>query len=270
VTDNDKVPSTVIGGLLASGFPFQTAIAALVGEIPGWNVVEEEFPWRDTNGTDQFMDVIAAHEQLVAVIECRKTQKDSFTFLYPSEGDSLRDVEKVLCVYTSQIQDSTLRLEVFWGDWKLDPVSPESMFCVVSTSAKGKDQRMLEPDAQRLLRATDAYAHEYRSRLKPQQPGVRDRLFIPLLVTNARLFTARYEPAQVSLESGRFDSLPVVEDAKWVRFRKTFTSEGGRDLGDRTIIVVNALSLGELLRSLRTIDDEPAGERRLVPQRQNR
>lgn len=71
--------------------------------------------------------------------------------------------------------------ELFCRDWRLSPKSAESAFCVVSTSASGKDQRLLERDAQLLVHATDAYAKRYKadfkaghnSRLKPDTTDER-------------------------------------------------------------------------------------------------
>jgi hypothetical protein len=116
-------------------------------------------------------------------------------------------------------------MELYCSDRQLMPKSPESAFCVVSTSDSGKDQRMLERDAQLLMRATDAYALRFKRDLRPQFPEP-DFLFLPLLVTNAKLFVADYDPADVSLDTGQFAMpLPVTASpVRWVRFRKAPSS----------------------------------------------
>jgi len=130
------------------------------------------------------------------------------------------------------------------------PKSAESMFCVVSTNDSGKDQRLLERDAQRLVRGTDAYVQRYKRELRPLYPEP-DSLFVPLLVTNARLFVADYDPSDVSLDTGQFSMPPraAISAVPWVRFRKAFTSEN-KDIGDRTVFVVAATELQELLTKL--------------------
>jgi hypothetical protein len=74
----------VINALLASGFPFQTAIADVVRHVPDWSIEKEEFPWRDDTGTDRFLDLVVCKNNLHVTIECKKTQKEIFTFLQPT------------------------------------------------------------------------------------------------------------------------------------------------------------------------------------------
>ena len=98
---------------------------------------------------------------------------------------------------------------------------------------------VLERDAAILVNATDAFTtdHNESRRLGIETPY----LVVPLLVTNAALCTARYEPATVSLDSGEFDQLPDdIQPVRWMRFGKTIMAGRGRDLGQRTIFVVNA------------------------------
>jgi hypothetical protein len=147
-------------------------------------------------------------------------------------------------------QASTKRSELFCGDWDIKPKSPESSFCVVSTSDSGKDQRLLEKDAQLLIRGTDAFGRY----LKPEQKaelGELDQLIVPVIVTNAKLFTANYDPNSVSLDTGQLPVMPQpdISTIEWVRFRKAFTA-GNRDAGDRTVFVVAASSLEQFVHDL--------------------
>lgn len=250
-TPNSDAPQAVISALLASGFPFQTAVSQVVRQTPRCTLAGEEIAWRDDTGTDQFLDLVARKGHVSFPIECKKTQKETLTFLLPDVADC--NVNRTRCVYLSQIQDSTRRMELFCGDWILKPKSAESAFCVVSTSDSGKDQRLLERDIQRLVRGTDAYVRRYQRDLKPLYPEL-DSLFIPLLVTNAKLFVASYDASYVSLDTGQF-AMPLqatVSSTPWVRLRKAFTSEN-KDIGDRTVFIVAATELQELLTTFDTI-----------------
>lgn len=253
---NTETPQVVIGALLASGFPFQTAVAQLVQQTRNCELVGEEIPWRDETGTDQFLDLVAQKGDISLAIECKKTQKETLTFLCPGHADG--NVIRARCVSLYQIQDSTHRMQFACNDLTLMPKSAESMFCVVSTSDSGKDQRLLERDAQRLVRGADAYQHR-REREINVRVVQKDKLFIPLLVTNAKLFVADYDPADVSLETGQFlmPPSPSISSVPWVRFRKAFTS-AENDLGDRTVFVVSAQSLQEFLNKLDVIDTTPS------------
>lgn len=236
----------IISALLASGFPFQTAIAELISYVPGWSIVAEEFPWRDDIGSDRFLDLVISRHNLIVTIECKKTQKEIFTFLQPTETRE-ENIIRSRCLYLRQVQDSTRRLELYCADWDTKPKSTESAFCVVSTSDSGKDQRLLEKDAQLLVRGTDAFGRHLK--LEPKHAlGEPDRLIIPAIVTNAKLFTANYDPKSVSLDTGLLPTQPHpdISPVKWIRFRKAFTA-ANRDVGDRTVFIVAAAELRKFL-----------------------
>jgi len=236
----------VLNALVASGFPFQTAVAQLVRQCRNYSLVAEELPWRDDAGTDQFLDLVAVRNWFILTIECKKTQKEMLSFLRPSHASG--ETNEALCLNISSNALTSFSRKLFCHSHFLTPRSAESKFCVVSTSSSGKDQRMLEHDAQKLVRGTEAYAN---LRNRPGTPLEGRLLFVPVLVTNAKLFVADYDSSDVSLETGQFAMPPnaKVTPTNWVRFRKAFTSVGG-DFGDRTIFVVAATALQDFLERL--------------------
>jgi len=257
---NSKPPQVVINALMASGFPLQTAVARVIQHVPQCELIAEEFPWRDEISGDQFLDLIAKKGPFIAAIECKKTQKEILTFLQPEDGDD--DAIRARCVYLTQIQDSTKRMELYCRDWRLRPKSAESMFCVVSTSESGKDQRMLERDAHLIVRGTDAYARYYIRNYEKKQVPEPDTVIVSLIVTNAKIFVAKYNPANLDLETGEFP-LPLsatVSAVPWVRFRKAFMS-GSEDVGHRTVFVVRAAELATWLAKLDMTQTTPEGVR---------
>ena len=110
---------------------------------------------------------------------------------------------------------------------------------------------MLERDAQLLIRGTDAYAKRYKAQFKVKHQPEHDRVVVPVIVTNAKLFVAEYDAGAVSLETGQLDipSKATLTEVPGVRFRKAFTSTG-TDLGDRTVFVVRATNLLLWLKKL--------------------
>jgi hypothetical protein len=266
VDQSPETPQAAINALMASGFPFQTAVARVVQQVPRCELIAEEFPWRDEISGDQFLDLVVRKDSFIVAVECKKTQKEILIFLQPGDGNG--DVICARCVYLNQIQDSTKRMELFCSDWRLRPKSAESMFCVVSTSDSGKDQRMLERDAHRIVSGTDAYALRYIKDFKVKQDPEPDTLIVPLIVTNARLFVAQYNPADIDLETGQFPlPLPAtLSPVSWVRFRKAFTS-GSRDVGNRTVFVVRATALATWLGKLDMTQTTPEGVKVHIPWR---
>jgi hypothetical protein len=249
MTNRFEPSQRAISAILASGFPFQTAIARIVDLAPNCKLVDEEFPWRDANGDDRFLDIVVTKQRFVITIECKKSQKEILTFLQPDSADV--DATRVRCLHLASLQDSTNRMAVFCDEWTLTPKSSEARFCVVSTSVSGKDQRMLERDVQLLVRGTDAYARLMNSDLMWRRPNEPNRPVIPVLVTNADLLVARYDSSDVSLETGQLPSERPATWSRvpWIRFRKAFSSDG-TDVGERTVIVVRAAALAEWLGKL--------------------
>jgi hypothetical protein len=256
MSDPDEPIQTVIQSLDRSGFPFQTAITHLIRRSKGWSVLSTEYPWRDSDGSENFLDIIATNGKFILPIECKKT-KEVQTFLIPQGALAglirSRDVADFRCLRTTYFPAQNgmpVPNRVDRATWKIWPVSPTSEFCIVSTSTSGKDQRLLERDASLLVRATDALAQQHFKLEKGAS-----RLLLPLIVTNSKLFTARYHPSDVSLETGEFTESPKdeVEKAPWVRFSKSFTA---LDPENRSIFIVNATFLEEFLQNLELSPDE--------------
>jgi len=80
-------------------------------------------------------------------------------------------------------------------------------------------------------------------------------LFVPVIVTTARLYTLRYNSTEVLLETGSYKSLDLskIEPIEWIRFHKNFTTSGD-GLG-RTVFVVNSAELPTFLDMISRAQD---------------
>jgi hypothetical protein len=96
-------------------------------------------------------------------------------------------------------------------DIDVPPVSYCSEFCV-STDKSGRDQRLLEQDARPLILAADYLVDGF-----PRERLAGRSLMIPVIVTTAPLYTLRYRPTEVSLETGAFTALDPkeIESIPW-------------------------------------------------------
>lgn len=246
-----------LASLDRSGFPFQTAVASLVTGTPGWSIARSEFPWTDRHGTDQFLDLVATDGTHYLGIECKKSRDEALTFLLP--GPSLPETEDTLCLHAVQIQDSTRRMELYNSIWRLAPRSPVSEFCVATHAPSGKDSRLLERSAQMLVRGTDAFAQHRQTHFSPgADPLPVPALFLPVIVTNSPLYVFQYDPHTVPLGQGAL--LPpasALVAVPCVRFRKAFTAEHSLGHGERTVLVVSAQSLQDILGNLAVQSDVP-------------
>jgi hypothetical protein len=248
-------PNVVVpASLVKSGFPFQTAVADAVAHTPGWGVVAQELPC-DELAKDHFLDIVAEGRDsaVILTIEAKKTDKEVLTFLLPEPAKDSESGARILHLreLTRAEETTVARLQIYSAEWQFSPASAQSAFCVVSTSTTGADSRLLERDSQLLIRATDAYAmaEKRRYEFKQMAPRLPRQPIIPMIVTNAQLFVARYEPGEVSLETGRFSETPPHSPVNVIRFRKSFLSHPERDLGERTVFVVNARGLAEVLKT---------------------
>jgi hypothetical protein len=237
----------LIQALSGSGFPFQTSLASAIRGL-GIYEVEEELAWRHPDGSDRFLDIAAVGGQVRVLIECKKTAQDKFVFLLPESGDCQQNHQFLQGIYLRQIQDATRRGAVAWGRISAIPVSHKSMFCVAKSS---NSNRLLESLVQPLVRGTEAYALDRYEQFRPGENEAKCVPCIPVLITNAQLFVARYRPGEVCLESGiykarREDLSPV----KYIRFSKEFTTSPDVKMRERTVLVAHASAVAELLQGL--------------------
>ena len=100
MTDPDEtIPTAVSESLKRSGFPFQTAITHLIRCSKGWSVHASEYPWRDSDDNENFLDIIATNDKFILPIECKKTRQDIMTFLRPVDGTTnTGDVDDFWCL----------------------------------------------------------------------------------------------------------------------------------------------------------------------------
>jgi hypothetical protein len=255
-----KERGMVLSGLRRSGFPFQTVIThAVMAETPnGWAVHRTEYPWQAAGGNEaRFLDLIAVKAGFFLAVECKKRRDDVLTFLCPVGVATTtgRNAERFTCLHMKREAAAYGGLEVYPEERMLRPESTESEFCVAGT---GEQERALEPDAAFVVRAADAFAEFIR--MNEKQRGalpIDSQLVLPVIVTNAPLYSVRYQPSEVSLKTGEFPELPgEIEREQCVRFRKSFTVDARYDIAERSVFVVNAAHFRDFLKQLQRIPAE--------------
>jgi hypothetical protein len=258
--DDPADRKAISGALTASGFPFQLAVRD-VFQRSDWVIVEEEFPWRDPLGKDEFLDIVSApsssNRKVIATVECKKTTKEVYSFLLPPRNQ--RDVETFSGLGCRAIQDSSPRLVLEVGVWKLLPYGVDAAFCVTSDSSKASE-RLLEKEAQKLIRATDAFASALRQGKTKAGSVLVECLFVPIIVTNANLYVVPFDPLRdVSLAKGTFEGAPPNADPiSYVRFRKAFVSGAKGQPSERSVFVVNVEFLQRFLNAVGSSLERPS------------
>ncbi|MBM3786424.1 MAG: hypothetical protein FJW30_18860 [Acidobacteria bacterium] len=237
----------IIPSLMGSGFPFQTAMVELVKSCEGWTVTDQEVPWDDDHRGQQFLDFVARTPRLIAAFECKKTRDEQFVFLMPNGGSRTKRVINYFKLLP--IADATRRTEVFVGSWAADPESPTSKFCIIAGAGKNGDGRLLERDAQLLAGGSLSLAFVEKEK---KSSGLEHFVpILPILVTNAELYTAVYDPLSISLDSGELARNDVsLSPVEFVRFSKPFLSDPKGAIGELTVFVARAAALSRLLADL--------------------
>jgi hypothetical protein len=233
LTDSHDV-TPVVAALKKSGFPLQTRIEHEIRERRSWYVLASEHPWRSEDGA-QFIDLIANCGTVVLVVECKKAQERSLLFLRPVGRETGMVRRCTVWHFEPRGAGSSFGVDIKNID-DLQPASYQAEFCVSTDSS----QRLLEQDARLVASAAEVLVEPFS-----QAHHLSRSFYVPTIVTTATLYTHRYEPPEIRLETGSFDKLDPkrIEQIRWVRFHKTFR------VGDnaRTVFVVNAAALPKFL-----------------------
>lgn len=205
-----------------SGFPLQLAIDRLVQDRSdelGWNVVYREHGWKHPDGQSGFADLVLEdrHGSSVLVVECKRVLEADWIFLeeLPAKPASRRT--RLWATNTANHG----REHSGYYDARAMPESCESMYCVVA-GQDAKSRPMLERVAAETTAAMEAIAMEELPVVTKRQYGLR--MYVPVIVTTARLIVSRFDPKHVALKNGEASSAQH-EVHPWIRFRKQFSTE---------------------------------------------
>ncbi|MGB8857304.1 MAG: hypothetical protein WCC58_11635 [Burkholderiales bacterium] len=250
----DKTPSEIVN---QSGFPLQIGIAHQVRqtkESHGWNVIYTEHSWTNsTNETSGFIDIVLENKQgnLVLVIECKRLLDSEWIFLNQGHEIKARNHAKVWI--TKGVQGNPSICD--WNDFAIDPASPESDFCVV----RGQDNNsrpMLERLAAGVISSIEGFAFEQLP-LVGRTGRAKVIIFIPIIVTTAKLKICTFEPDKITLGDGTIKE-EKLQEVPYIRFRKQlstahyhvnldYSHSDQASAKERTVFVVNAEKLIEFL-----------------------
>jgi hypothetical protein len=250
-----------------SGFLFQLAVEDHVRQGLSkheWEVTAREYPWATADrGRSGFIDFVAERNNLRCVFECKRTQGGGWIFLVP---DDSADTIALRTLWSAFGQSGARGWG--WDDLNFHPRTLRSEFCVVH-GASDDDKPMLERISADLVRASESLAREELA-MQNRECGVFG--YIPVIVTNTKLYACRVNPALVDLTSGTLPSSARFEEVSAIRFRKALptdlphppdnyeTIKKGLTLKERSAFVVQVTHLSEWLSSLKEASRQPASQ----------
>jgi len=253
-----------------SGFPLQLGIQRVAASNPRWTVELTEHAWSDPlTGDEKFIDLVIRDKDarsvgpMRIVIESKRAARTEWIVLRENEPQDAHDDNRLNAV-VRVLSRSQTKNTVFntWVGVPFVPGTTQADFCVIRRDGQ-RSQDLLEKVAAELVRATDALAtHEdtlhARQRADPsnQYPPI-SRVYIPMIVSTARLFICDAPYDRVDLETGQVNP-SMIREVPAVRFIKSFGSlapersiaKSIREFAEatqRTVIVVQAARLNELL-----------------------
>ncbi len=242
----------------ASGFAFQLAVEDHIRHSKtGWNPILREHPWRTESGENRFIDIILEQVRgnFRAIVECKRTKQAKWVFLVPKTAST---ENRSCCLWADGRDGETIYSR--WDDVRIGPASYEADFCAVRGKGEGQVP-MLERIASDVLCSIDAVADEEIRLVSDRDRQWFMRLFIPIIITNAKLYACRFTSPDVALDTGDLRN-EVYEEIQFIRFRKTLgiphrehakrpndISEANQN-DQRSIFVANADAIVKLLSGL--------------------
>ena len=236
-----------------SGYPLQLGLQRLLNTKP-WNVELFEHAWRDPlSDKPKFIDIVARCGEghpLRLIIEAKRPENVDWIFIRENETGDAR-IDNELSVQSRMLVKNP-KDSVFINQCEAVPFipgSPEVVFCV-------RDGEILEGTAAELVRAVDALAEQesdlFDLTRKPASlvGSLLKRVYVPVIVTTAKLFVCDADFGAIDFETGRVDTAHI-KAATMVRFKKSFDVSDSRNAnelkigqfaarGERTVLVVQA------------------------------
>jgi len=186
-----------------TGYLLQLGIEQLVRDalqhdydLYRWKLVAREHLWRDpATNKDEFIDLVLRSERISIVVECKRTGIDGLQewyFYQPNPEISVQNNRALFFVARRPAEDE----QWGWYDMDLIPQSAESAFCSLRGHADDGGG-MLERTAGLLVRSVERLATQEAERGEAKQRA--PLLYLPVIVTNARLHVAQFRASDVDL-----------------------------------------------------------------------
>jgi hypothetical protein len=235
----------------SSGFPLQLGVIDTIRNSSKWRVVVAEYPWRsEVTRSEGFIDTVASNpdEMCTFIIECKRVRQAAWVFLIPQIPPLSKSQ---VTVWDSHRSDGKWN-SMFWAPWQLFDAMPESEYCAIPGQEQGR-RNLLENAGSILVESVEAFAQQEMGMVERRGENNFFRVYVPILVTTARLFASSFDPATIRLVDGALPDDASFEERPYIMFRKSFSVVRGyspandiRQLlkdSERTILVVNAESL---------------------------
>lgn len=214
-----------------SGFPLQIGLAEKIrSSLHEWRVIGEEYYWSDRDSGDGgFIDIVLEKSadirlhrpKMRMAIECKKLKEVKWIFLIRDLTEIDKSQVRLLKTFREPPSSPLPSLRIpEWSNGNASHPSFESAFCVVPSG-----RQTLEQLCGDLLPSIECLAQQ-ALQVDPLQGGQAEIVvYVPVIVTNARLVTCVFHPEEVDLKRGELqEKKGKFQEVPYVRFRKTLST----------------------------------------------
>lgn len=250
-----------------SGYPLQIAAHRAIDShtaMHGWRVRFSEHHW--TTRTDErqgFADLVVANASntLFAVIECKRV-RDVEWLMFHSDGRQNNEYHAQVWFSKSLKSEDASRSG--WASIAMAPTCPVVHFCAIRGQSTNTGSTLIERIASEVALATQNVANQWLGiRFTENQDY---KIFIPLILTTAKLRLASFDPSAISLVDGTLPDATFTE-VPYVRFQKQLgianedtyfglpnPSRPLESWWENTVFIVYAPALNDFLSSIAVKD----------------
>lgn len=258
--------SSFLNYVNSSGFAFQMRIEEEILKYPNrWRFAGREHRWQDENGQSGYIDLLVDSGALRVLIECKKQKDKNWIFLKSKSSQQKDRCSLLWAKKYKPIEQFPFPTEfAAWDIFSVSPSSYVSAFCTMQ--GQGDNSRtLLEKTASELTHATECLAKEELA-FSAIKDISRQRIYMPLVVTNAKLKVCSFVPeavnistGELSLEDAQFETIPYIRFQKGLETNilgSKIQTGIGQDLElkdinaekERTVFIVNSDNLLEFLK----------------------
>ena len=263
--------SSFLNYVNSSGFAFQMRVEEEISKGQNyWRLTGREHRWQDESGQDGYIDLIVDLGRLRAIIECKKQKDKNWIFLKRKSGQQQAKASLLWAKRYEPINRLPFPANfIAWDIFNVSPMSYASAFCTMQ--GQGDNPKpLLERTASELTHAAECLAKEELAFSIPKEFSGQ-KLYMPIIVTNAKLMVCSFVPNDVNLATGelrleqaQFESVPYIRFHKGLKtsvlgskvqaglIHRLELNEVNTEK-ERTVFVVNAENLFEFLRECNVI-----------------
>lgn len=199
-----------------SGVPFQLAVENAMRTRGAKHSIEV---WREVPWANGFIDIVAKiSDRIFCAVECKRVTDRSWSFVLTENARESATRCRIEWFNSKAVKIKDCS-RVFCSEWNMVEPSPESEFCILP-----KDTPIGSLES--VCRGLIASCHnllESEAELVLNDDIVA---MIPVIVTNAKLYTCKMDAISVSLETGLPNEAgSIFQPVEMLRFRKSLVNQ---------------------------------------------